>query len=109
MRIKSLSLPLAAAILLLVTSASSAGEGITLENVVSPGPNRANESLAEKFSMQQAVRFLDSASLTWQKQRKCFACHSKTCGPSVPLTSAGRLRDVEFTHEGPRVLLHPGH
>ena len=26
--------------------------------------------------MQQAVRFLDSAALTWQKQRNCFACHS---------------------------------
>jgi len=64
------------AVLLLVAGASLASEGITLQNVVSPGPNRADEPLAEKFSMQQAVRFLDSAALTWQKQRKCFACHS---------------------------------
>ena len=75
MRIESL-FPVLAAILLLVTCASPASEGITLQNVVSPGPNRADEPLAEKFSMQQAVRFLDSAALTWQKQRKCFSCHS---------------------------------
>jgi squalene-hopene/tetraprenyl-beta-curcumene cyclase len=53
-----------------------AGEAITLENVASPGPNRADEPFAKKFSMQQAVRFLDSAALTWQKRRRCFACHS---------------------------------
>ncbi|MHC4625839.1 MAG: hypothetical protein ACYTDV_02555 [Planctomycetota bacterium] len=76
MRIKSLFLTLITISLFLGTSASPAGEGITLENVVSPGPNCADEPFAEKFSMQQAVRFLDSAALTWQKQRKCFSCHS---------------------------------
>jgi squalene-hopene/tetraprenyl-beta-curcumene cyclase len=75
MRINSL-FPTLAAVLLLVTGASPASEGITLDNIVSPGANRADEPLADEFSMQQAVRFLDSASLTWQKQRKCFACHS---------------------------------
>jgi len=53
-----------------------ANEGVTLENVVSPGVNRSDEPFAEEFSMQKAVRFLDSAALTWQKQRKCFSCHS---------------------------------
>ena len=76
MRNKPLFPALIVTVLLLAAGASPASEGITLENVVSPGPNRADEPLAEKFSMQQAVRFLDSASLTWQKQRKCFACHS---------------------------------
>ena len=55
---------------------ASAGEEITLENVVAPAPNRPDEPLAQQFSMENAVRFLDSAALTWQKQRKCFACHS---------------------------------
>ena len=76
MRINSLFPTLVALILFLGTSASPASDGITLENVVSPGANRADEPLAENFSMQQAVRFLDSAALTWQKQRKCFSCHS---------------------------------
>jgi len=76
MKIATVSQVLGALILLLPAAVLSADEGITLENVVSPGPNRADEPLAEEFSMQQAVRFLDSATLTWQKERKCFACHS---------------------------------
>jgi len=51
-------------LILLPAAAWSANEGITLENVVSPGPNLADEPFAGKFSMQQAVRFLDSAALT---------------------------------------------
>jgi len=62
--------------LLSPAAVSSASEGVTLENVVSPGPNRPEEPFAEEFSMREAVRFLDSAALTWQKQHACFACHS---------------------------------
>jgi len=53
-----------------------ANEPVTLENVVPPGRNRPDEPFIDEFSMQQGLRFLDSAALTWQKQRKCFACHS---------------------------------
>ena len=76
MTIKSQLLTLTTVLVLLPTAAWSANEGIMLENVVSPGPNLADEPFAGKFSMQQAVRFLDSAALTWQKQRECFSCHS---------------------------------
>ena len=69
-------LMLTAFVLLSARGVLVAGEGIALENVVSPGPNRADEPFAEKFSMQQAVRFLDSVALTWQKKRTCFSCHS---------------------------------
>ena len=72
MKITSKFLILATILVLLQAAARSANEGITLENVVSGGPNLADEPFAEKFSMQQAVRFLDSAALTWQKQRNCF-------------------------------------
>jgi squalene-hopene/tetraprenyl-beta-curcumene cyclase len=65
-----------AVFLLMPVAVLSADDGITLENVVSPGPNRADEPLADEFSMQEAVRFLDSAALTWQKQRNCFSCYS---------------------------------
>lgn len=61
---------------LLASSAAAADDAVTLENVRDPGPNRLDEPLAKKFSLDGAVRFLDSASLTWQKERKCFTCHT---------------------------------
>jgi len=63
-------------IVLLAVGQLFANEPLTLENVVPPGRNRPDEPFIEEFSMQEAVRFLDSAALVWQKQRKCFACHS---------------------------------
>jgi squalene-hopene/tetraprenyl-beta-curcumene cyclase len=49
---------------------------VTLENVVAPDENRADEPLAEAFSLEQATRFLDSAALDWQKSRQCMTCHT---------------------------------
>jgi squalene-hopene/tetraprenyl-beta-curcumene cyclase len=37
---------------------------------------RPDEPLRDKFSLHAAVVFLDNAALTWQRDRKCFACHS---------------------------------
>lgn len=48
---------------------------LTLENVQDPGPNRLDEA-KRAFSLEKAAEFLDAASLTWQKQRKCFTCHT---------------------------------
>jgi squalene-hopene/tetraprenyl-beta-curcumene cyclase len=53
-----------------------AEEPVTLENVVDPGSNDADEPVAAEFSWDRAVRFLDSAALTWQKEQKCFTCHT---------------------------------
>lgn len=53
-----------------------AAEPVTLENLVPPQPNRADEPLAEKFSLEKAVHFLDSASLDWQQSWGCFTCHT---------------------------------
>ena len=53
-----------------------ADEAVTLDNVIDPGPNHLDEPLAKGFSLDGAVRFLDSAALTWQKQRQCFTCHT---------------------------------
>ena len=55
---------------------SLAEEVVTLENASDPGPNRLDEPPAKAFSLDGAVRFLDSAALTWQKERKCFTCHT---------------------------------
>ncbi|MGD9854104.1 MAG: squalene--hopene cyclase [Planctomycetaceae bacterium] len=35
-----------------------------------------DEPLAEAYSLEKAVHFLDSAALTWQNQQKCFTCHT---------------------------------
>lgn len=57
-------------------AASPADDSVTLENVQTPQPNKADEPLAEEFSLTQAVRFLDTAALAWQKDRQCFTCHT---------------------------------
>jgi len=49
---------------------------LTLETVVPPSPNRPDEPLRAKFSSSAAVGFLDTVALSWQNERKCFACHS---------------------------------
>jgi len=49
---------------------------VTLDNVVDPGANDPAEPLAANFSLARSIRFLDSAALTWQKDRKCFTCHT---------------------------------
>jgi squalene-hopene/tetraprenyl-beta-curcumene cyclase len=59
-----------------LAAAASAGEPVSLENVVDPGPNSADEPMAAEFSMERAVHFLDSAALTWQKEQQCFTCHT---------------------------------
>jgi squalene-hopene/tetraprenyl-beta-curcumene cyclase len=55
---------------------SPAAEPVTLEKVVNPGPNRPDEPLADAFSLEKAQQFLDAAALSWQKERKCFTCHT---------------------------------
>lgn len=77
MRMSICSVMLAGGLLLagLVTTGKTV-EPVTLDNVVDPGPNSPDEPLAEKFSLDRAVHFLDSAALTWQKDHKCFTCHT---------------------------------
>src|SRR5688500_8202188 len=55
---------------------SRASEPVTLDNVADPGPNDPDEPLAAEFSLDRAMHFLDSAALTWQKEQKCFTCHT---------------------------------
>lgn len=49
---------------------------VTLETVVAPAANNAGEAIAAEYSLEKATHFLDSAALTWQKERKCFTCHT---------------------------------
>lgn len=56
--------------------AASAAEPVTLDNVEAPAANRPDEPVAAEFSPERAAHFLDSASLQWQKQKKCMTCHT---------------------------------
>ncbi|MBL8815914.1 MAG: terpene cyclase/mutase family protein [Planctomyces sp.] len=51
-------------------------DDVSLDNVIAPAANTSDEPIAAEFSMERAAHFLDSASLTWQKERKCFTCHT---------------------------------
>lgn len=55
---------------------ASAAEPVTLDNAVAPSANQSDEPIAKVFSVHQAAHFLDSASLNWQKKRKCMTCHT---------------------------------
>lgn len=76
MKIRAHFLLLGFLIMLLAGILFSADQIGALENMVDPGPNRPDEPFIEEFSFSAAIRFMDSAALTWQKKRKCFACHS---------------------------------
>src|SRR6185437_9293898 len=67
---------LGVAVFLLLATGLPAAEPVTLDNLVEPEANSADEPLATKFSMEQAAHFLDSASLNWQQTWKCFTCHT---------------------------------
>jgi squalene-hopene/tetraprenyl-beta-curcumene cyclase len=41
-----------------------------------PGANQAAEPLAKSFSLDSAVKFLDTAATHWQTTHKCFTCHT---------------------------------
>lgn len=56
----------------LITISLSGSDETTLPE---PTPNRADEPIAP-FSAEKAARFLDAASLNWQKKQQCFTCHT---------------------------------
>lgn len=41
-----------------------------------PGPNTADEPVAKQFSYKKAAEYLDSAAVTWTRERKCGTCHT---------------------------------
>ncbi|WP_010582060.1 prenyltransferase/squalene oxidase repeat-containing protein [Schlesneria paludicola] len=59
-----------------IANNGESAEAVTSSSVVDPGPNRRDEPMASEFSLEKATSFLDSAALQWQKDRKCFTCHT---------------------------------
>ena len=41
-----------------------------------PGPSRADEPLAAKFSTERTADFLDAAAVGWTRERRCGSCHT---------------------------------
>jgi len=65
--------------LCLVVAIGEIGHGsdqVTLTNVGDPGRITADEPIADTFSAARAAQYLDTASLHWQKTRRCAACHT---------------------------------
>ena len=65
--------------LCLVLAIAEGGHGsdlMTLANVVDPGQITAHEPIADTFSAENAAQYLDTASLYWQKTKRCVACHT---------------------------------
>ena len=71
-------LPVVASLFLttLIQQAAFTAEIVSPQDVTDPGANKRDEPLANEFSLDKAFSFLDSAALSWQKQRKCFTCHT---------------------------------
>lgn len=65
-------------LVLLAASIAFAQENapLTLDSVPEAQPIAADEPLHESFSAEQAARYLDVASLNWQKSRNCATCHT---------------------------------
>ncbi len=61
---------------LAIAGIAQGSDPITLANVVDPGKITAEEPIADTFSARKAARYLDTASLYWQKTRRCAACHT---------------------------------
>lgn len=106
---------LTATLLFVISNFVCGNELATLENVLDPGPNQLDEPVAKTFSLDRAAHFLDSAALQWQKQRKCFTCHTNLAylyaRPSISSKApahkevrrfAEELVNVRWKSKGPR-------
>ncbi|MFO0918607.1 MAG: prenyltransferase/squalene oxidase repeat-containing protein [Planctomycetaceae bacterium] len=94
---------------------AAADEPVTIDNYEAPTANSKDEPLAAEFSLEQAGRFLDSASLEWLSARECFACHTNfaylTARPLLDATApahqtirakAEELVEKRWPEKGPR-------
>ena len=53
-----------------------AEEASAPQEAASLGPNTPDEPLRGHYSSEAAGRFLDAVALSWQRENKCFACHT---------------------------------
>ena len=53
-----------------------AEDPVTLSNTARAPRITGNEPIARRFSASRAAHYLDTASLSWQKVKKCATCHT---------------------------------
>jgi len=74
----------------------------TPANVEPPAANTPNEPLAE-FSAERGKQFLDAATVSWQKQRDCIACHTGylylVARPTLGANDEAHLAVRQYTEE----------
>jgi squalene-hopene/tetraprenyl-beta-curcumene cyclase len=69
--------PIAALLLVLISAGQSvAKEPGYGEEPPTLGPNTPDEPLRKQYSPEAGVRFLDALAVNWQRENKCFACHT---------------------------------
>lgn len=96
-------------------SVSFAEEPVTLSNAPEPPAADAREPLAPALSLERAARYLDGASLHWQRTRKCGTCHTNfaylVARPSLATVAEPSrevraffesMVEVEWKERGPR-------
>ncbi len=66
---------------------------LTLKNVPYSKKIVADEPVRKTFSAKQAARYLDNASLNWQKNRKCATCHTNMPYLMARPALAGAMKD----------------
>ena len=59
-----------------LANAAEVAKELGLDSDGRAGQNLPEQQFREKFSLDAATRFLDASSLYWQKQQKCFTCHT---------------------------------
>jgi len=82
------------AVLLTATFVSAVEPGLlTLDNVPDAEDIVADEPVRQAYSAELAARYLDTASLNWQKSRKCATCHTNMSYLMVRPALGSVLRD----------------
>jgi len=78
-----------------------AGEPLKIER---PKANSAEEPVAKEFSRGKGAEFLDAASLTWTRERKCGTCHTNyphlMASSAIPECRPEARREVRAFFEG---------
>ena len=78
-------------------------EDVALDDVAPPPAISADEPLADAFSYNLAIEYLDNAALDWQQRMRCVTCHTNglflaSRAEIAPHGTANRLAR-EFTRE----------
>ena len=81
------------------TDSMSDEEFVTLLASAELGPYAREDALADTFSMERAVTFLDRVAVTWGEKYGCVTCHTNGLYLTAPPEIFGERRAFEITHK----------